>query len=157
MGSLNEINEAVDIYIKNEMLLSQYYSLCIPVFMDHAEKFAELSKQEKEHADFFREIKKSIAVNANSWSMGSCNIKTIVMIGEEITSKIDEILSDTLNHKRIISFIADVEHSLIETEFHKAFKTDIPEYTNMLARIMRETINHQNTLREILLKMDSFK
>ncbi len=155
MGSFDEINEAVDIYIKNETLLSQYYSLCITLFIDHAADFTELSRQEKEHAEFFKDIKKSVLVNPNNWYMGTINIKAAIVMGEEIRLKMEEILSDSVNPQRVISFITDIEHSLVETQFHKAFITNDPEFTNKLSRVMKETLAHQDKLREILLKMNS--
>ena len=139
----------VDLFIANEELLREYYTLCGEQFPDHKASWDILARQEAGHADVFRQIRQSIEELPSAWTIGKFFPQTLRLMADDLRKRISELRAGKLHPRYALSFIVDMESSLIETEIGKAFQTDLKEFRLLLEKVQSETVNHKNVLRSL--------
>lgn len=138
-----DLIKQVDLFIDLESSLETYYDLCAKIFPD--EKFAwyGIATQEGIHARIFKKIKEGITERPEKWALGKYNYEALKIVVESIHEKLAEIRSGNYNSRYIVTFVRDVESSLIESDMVNAFVSDGGEYRNLMQKILEETNEHK--------------
>jgi len=154
---LDELIEMVDLFIALELSLEKYYELCAKIFPD--EKFAwfGIATQEGIHAKIFKKIKEKMTLDPEKWTLGKYNYEALKTMVDSIHIKLLEIQGKDYNSKYVVTFIKDVEFSLIESDIANAFISSDKDYYNMMRKMMEETDEHKEFLNRFLDSREIFK
>jgi len=145
-----ELIKLADLFIDLESSLEKYYDHCAKIFPD--EKFAwfGISTQEGIHAKIFKKIKEQITERPERWALGKYNHEALKMVVDSVHARLAEIESGSYNSKYVVTFVRDVEASLVESDIAKAFISDGAEYRNLMNKILEETIEHKEFMVKFL-------
>lgn len=145
-----ELIKMVDLFIDLESSLETYYDHCAKIFPD--EKFAwfGIATQEGIHARIFKKMKESITERPEKWAPGKYNYEALKTVVTSLHERLAEIKSGNYNAKYIVTFVKDIESSLIESDMANAFESDAAEYKNMMKKIMEETFEHKEFMTKFL-------
>jgi hypothetical protein len=83
--------------------------------------------------------------------VGKFNPATVRLVTHEIRQMIGKIERGEVHPRYAVSFISDMEQSLLESELDKAVNTDIVEVQNNLRELSQQTWAHRDLLRMIWL------
>ncbi|MFC1743828.1 hypothetical protein ACFL35_07520 [Candidatus Riflebacteria bacterium] len=146
--------QLADLLIENEEALASYYEACIDFIPENRERWEALKKAEERHAELFREIKKSIQEKPMNWQQGKFYPQTVRLMLENVKEKTELVKKGEIHKRYAISFIEDIENSLIEEEILFAFRTDLAEFQSKMVAIQEETSMHKKLLTEIRLAFE---
>ena len=147
----------VELFIDLESSLEKYYELCAKIFPD--EKFAwfGVATQEGIHAKIFQNIKAKITLEPEKWSLGKYNYEALKTMVDSLHKKLAEIQAKDYNSRYVVTFVKDVEFSLIESDIANAFVSDDKDYRNMMKKMVEETDEHKDFLNRFLASRELFK
>jgi len=155
MSDREDLIALADLFIRNERLLAEFYTLCGETFPAFKESWEILRGQEDEHARIFEEIKRAIEASPDTWSKGKYSVQALQITIDNLTSRMRELREGKANKTAILHFLMDTEQSLIESEMNRAFVTSDDRMLlqlQKLQKVQNETVNHKNLLRTIVNK-----
>lgn len=140
-------------FIHMEEAMAEYYRACATRFPEHDAAWQQLIAEEQKHAAIFRSIRESLRQDVNSWTRGKFRPQAVQVITDDVRSKTRDLLEGRMAPKYALTFIADVENSLLESCLADAFKSVDPAKQAMVNRVQGETRQHRQLLRDILQKV----
>lgn len=84
------------------------------------------------------------------WSIGKYNAGILKTMVDSMKAEINKIESRQYNKKFMITFIKDIEYSLVESDIIGAFVSDDRDYKTMMKKMSEETDEHKEFLNRFL-------
>ncbi|HNW34225.1 MAG TPA: hypothetical protein PKM25_04785 [Candidatus Ozemobacteraceae bacterium] len=153
MDQKQELLELVGSFIENETSLAALYQACVEFMPEHKEVWEALQRQEEQHAEVFKQIRRSIEEVPHNWSRGKFFPQTLRLMTDDLKRTTDQIRSKTVNRRYVVQHMMDTENSLIESELSRSFTTSDEQFKILMNKLQEETTNHRNLLRGILAKI----
>ena len=138
--------ELAEAFIKNEVALETYYRLCSDRIPEFKDRWLQLSEQERGHVAVYRKIMESIKTDSSKWTMGKYKAVVVNMMSEETIELIGEIRKGEVVKRHMVTFAANMELSMIESDIGNSFATPLPEFQALLCRVAEETAAHRDIL-----------
>lgn len=136
---------------ENEVAVGAYYAACATAFPVHRNQWLYLQAQEDEHALTLGKIEQAIKARPHLWKRGRVAPETVRFLAEEVRKKCAAVRDGKLEMKYALSFIIDVESSMIEKELLSAIQTGDVELEAQLLRLRNETEDHRQRLTNLLI------
>jgi len=148
-----QLLDLVDLFIENETAMHRYYEVCATRFSESGAVFSHLARQEAEHADLFRKVRASIEEKPELWSLGRYHPQTVRVTMNEVQGQIREIVEGRTNRFYAVTFIRDVEQSLIESDLANAFETSLQDMRSRIVIVQNQTLQPRDTLAALVERL----
>lgn len=142
----------LDLLKEHEKGLSELYAVFAEKCPDYKQFWSDLSKEEKEHAEWVDKLAEMINGREIFFNRERFNL-------EAIKSSLGELRSDIVKNKNsevspinTLSVSYYYEMALIDRKFFEVFESDFVELKHTLNHLLEETKKHQEKVKEALEK-----
>ncbi len=144
------MQDLVDLFVTMERSLRDYYSVCLQKLPQHDESWKKLIAQEEKHAQMFEAIKECLKKNVDSWKRGKFRPQALQIVINDVQARKREFEEGKIAPKYALTFISDVENSMLESSLKDAFTCVDPQVQAELSKIQHETKEHRKLLQDII-------
>jgi len=146
-----ELAELLDLLIENERQMARYYKVMVDLVPAYKGVWESLSRQEDDHAAALERVRRAIDEQPHLYAKGKYTAAAARLMAQETSAMIDRILRREVHPQYAVSFISDIERSLLESQLEAAVRTDVIEIQNLLKSVTEETRTHYDRLRTVSL------
>jgi len=150
MGNREQLLELADLFAENEETLAEYYSLCNKKMDKYRDTWTRLETCEKKHADIFRKLKLVIEKQPFKWQVGKFSPLAIKLMIDQTKANIEKLKNGTIVNNYALTFIRDIENSLIESNLINAFKTENIEWQGIFSDMQEDSQWHKQAIMKII-------
>jgi rubrerythrin len=144
-----ELDELLGLLIENERQVGRYYRTMVDLIPEHKATWESLSSQEEDHAAALEEIRQAAKENPRLYAPGKYAPAAALMTIRETGEMIGKIERREVHPRYAVTFVTDIENSMLESQMEQAVKTDVAEVRNTLNRLREQTKGHRDLLRSI--------
>ncbi len=144
-----ELDELLGLLIENERQIGRYYRTMVDLIPEHKATWESLSSQEEGHAAALEGIRQAAQENPGLYAPGKYSPDAVRMTIRETGEMIGKIERREVHPRYAVTFVTDIENSLLESRVEQAVKTDLIEVRNTLNRLREQTESHRDLLRSI--------
>jgi rubrerythrin len=144
-----ELDDLLGLLIENEREIGRYYRAMVDLIPEHKATWESLSSQEEGHAAALEEIRKAVKENPRLFAPGKYALAAVRTTIRETGEMIGKIRRREVHPRYAVTFITDIENSMLENQLDQAVKTDVVEVQNTLNRLSGQTTSHRDLLRSI--------
>lgn len=144
-----ELDELLGLLIENERQIGRYYRTMVDLIPEHKATWESLSSQEEGHAAALEQIRQAAQENPGLYAPGKYSPDAVRMTIRETGEMIGKIERREVHPRYAVTFVTDIENSLLESRVEQAVKTDLIEVRNTLNRLREQTESHRDLLRSI--------
>ncbi|MBN1591021.1 MAG: hypothetical protein JW888_16025 [Pirellulales bacterium] len=146
-----EMAELLDALVEVEVQLGQYYKLMANFLPEYRDIWNQLRHQEEEHARAMERVREAVHQDPSLFSLGPFRAQTGKAIIRDVKEMASRILQEDVHPRYAVSFAADLEQSLLEQQAVNAVETSVPEVRCLFDQLRKETAEHRNLLRTIVI------
>jgi hypothetical protein len=130
-----------------ENTLHALYDACSSLYPGCGDLWEKLKEEEKQRAKYVDKMSQFIAQNPHKFmpkrNFTVQGVRTVI-VGVE--NYIQQAKDGKMTEQQAVSVARDIEHSLLETNFHEIVTSSDAEYDTFLHKIATETENHRSML-----------
>jgi rubrerythrin len=134
--------EIIDLYHKQELLLSELYQIFSDQFADYRDFWLSISKEEKRHALWLENLKEKALGQELAFDEGKTRTDTLKAFIEYMIKVTARAKNRELSLKQALALSRDIENSLIEKNFFRSFSGATGELVTTFKKLETETRNH---------------
>ena len=144
-----ELDELLGLLIENERQIGRYYRTMVELIPQHKATWESLSSQEEGHAVALEAIRQAAQQDPRLYAPGKYSAAAVRMTIRETGEMSGKIQRREVHPGYAVSFVADLENSMLESQVDQAVKTDVVEAQNTLSRLREQTKGHRDLLRSL--------
>lgn len=132
----------IELFIEQELLLAELYKRFSVSFPEYSEFWLKMVSEEKEHANWLKNLLKGAAVQKVFFSEGKTRTYTVKTYIEYIKKTISDFDKKKPDIIKAMAISRDIETSLIEKNMFKCFDGDSPEVNKVLSILQKAQCLH---------------
>ncbi|HOG09670.1 MAG TPA: hypothetical protein PLD26_04005 [Smithella sp.] len=133
-----------------EMEISNLYKLFAEQFPGHQDLWAEMSREELQHAEYVRTLKAFALSGHVTFDEKMTKTYTIRSIIDDIRDKYKKTENHQYSVVNALSFSLSLEQSIIEHKFYNYFSSNDPGAVLLINNIREETSAHESQVKKAL-------
>ena len=134
--------EIIELMIRQESLLSKLYTLFAEQFLEHGDVWEELAKEEKQHANWLKQLYDAGEKSIILFDEGKTKTQTMNIYIKYLMGIIAKAENQELTLPQAITYTMDLESSLIEKNAFTHFDSLSEQARSVLKRLAQETEGH---------------
>jgi hypothetical protein len=134
--------------IDQELLVSELYATFAKAFPQYSDFWAEMSGEEKKHADLISKLGEAEKKGLVLFDEGKTKTYTLTMFVSHIEKQLQKAKNKEFGIAAAFACAIDLEQSLIEKEVFSRFDSLTEKGGSVMIKLRDETKNHSEKLRQ---------
>ena len=138
--------EAMEALADNEVVISRIYTLFSERFPEHRDFWAEMAREELQHADMIRSLLPDVKDGTVRLDSKGLDETSIGMFRDYLKASLARAKEQDIQLKDAFETALAIEHDLIERRFFDLFEVDAEELALILEGLASATREHHRRL-----------
>lgn len=142
--------EVVDLLMKYEITIGQFYAACAEKFPVQAPFWNRLADEEKKHALEIKTLCRKVDSKTIFLEEARFKIRPLEISIEYVEKTTERVKGGLLNLIEALSIAHSIETSILESNYFELFAGDSVSLNHHLKKIKEESNDHQKRVKEML-------